>query len=57
MKSKIGGASFYIKKMKRKILLDCSLKHSIKKNIFYVPRKINLFGLGRGVVDLPANDF
>ena len=39
--------SFYIKMMKRRTLLACSLKHRLKKCVFSVLENLNLFKLGR----------
>ena len=40
--------SYYTKKMQRRILQACNLKHSIKKGMFSILDKMNLLGLGRG---------
>ena len=46
--------SFYIKMMKRSTLQGCSLSHSIKKAMFYVKGKLDLFNLDRRGVLLPS---
>ena len=50
IKSYVVVLSFYIKMMKRRTLQDCSLRHSIKKGMFYVKGKLDLFKSGRGGV-------
>ena len=40
--------SYYIKMMKRRILQVSRLKHSIKKGMFSILGKLNLFKLGHG---------
>ena len=51
--------SFYIKMMKQRIFQAYSLKHSIKKGMFYVHGKLNFFKSGRGGVlpPLPSNGY
>ena len=52
IKSYVVVLSFFIKMMKKRTFQACSLKHSIKKGMFYVQGKLNFFKLGRaGVTD------
>ena len=48
IKSYVVVLSFYIKMMKQRTLQACSLRHSIKKGMFFVLGKVDLFKLGRG---------
>ena len=40
--------SLLVKLMKQRTFQACSLKHSIKKGMFYVQSKLNFFKSGRG---------
>ena len=46
--------SFYIKMMKQRIFQAYSLKHSIKKGMFYVHGKLNFLKSGRGGSPSPS---
>ena len=48
IKSDVVVLSCYIKMMKQRTFQACSLKHSIKKGMFYVQGKLNFFKSGRG---------
>ena len=48
IKSYVVLLSFYIKMMKGRRLQACSLRHSIKKGMLYVWRRLDLFKSGRG---------
>ena len=48
IKSYVAILSFYIKMMKRRTLQICSLRHSIKKGMFSVQGKLDLFKSGMG---------
>ena len=48
IKSYVAILSFYIKMMKRRTLQICSLRHSIKKGMFSVQDKLELFKSGMG---------
>ena len=48
IKSYVAILSFYIKMMKRRTLQICSLRHIIKKGMFSVQGKLDLFKSGMG---------
>ena len=55
IKSYVAILSFYIKMMKRRTLQICSLRHSIKKGMFSVQGKLDLFKSGMGEYPLPPH--